>query len=546
MEDNNIPSAPTSPIVDSNPLQPQPANPADAAMQDAGQSPINPIEPSTPENQESTNEISDFKSKVIKKQEQLKRASGKAPSYSEAQHLLIEDLKTEKEKVKTQEASQLLKKDQSALLEKAEKEARLTAYLSGKKFAEEEGIQGFEIDEEMEQFALEKDQQTTAFANEALQQQQQELEKQQQMEAAKAQQQAQVEQQAMEKEQAVATAQEQMHKKKIQATVEKQKAAEDQITKEDADLKQIDPERFWNNASTGRKVMAGIGLLLSGIGSGLTGQKNMAMETINKLIDNDIKAQKLNAEQGLAKKKMGLEQVKLNLQKLNDATSNRLKQAQIGKIVADVNNDIAKLQEKRLMAKKLSSSEGLTKEEIFGLSTEDRKLMVRLSDGKFRPATSAELAKKLNGETIPQAKDAIRGLSRLKEIMALPAAELRLSLRAEAATIKQALKGSLRLELFGPGVMTDFESKMADKIIGDPTKLLTMDSIEKAKFDALLKKVKQGTIDKIRQAGVDIPKTKNEKILDQFMSKNKSISRPEAINALIKLNYWDESADVGF
>ena len=94
--------------------------------------------------------------------------------------------------------------------------------------------------------------------------------------------------------------------------------------------------------------------------------------------------------------------------------------------------------------------------------------------------------------------------------------------------------------------MTDFESKMADKIIGDPTKILTLDSVEKAKFNALLKKVKQGTIDKIRQSGVDIPKTKNEKILDQFMSKNKKISRPEAINALIKLGYWDENADVGF
>lgn len=54
----------------------------------------------------------------------------------------------------------------------------------------------------------------------------------------------------------------------------------------------IDPNRVWGNASTGNKVMAAIGIALSGIGSGLTGQPNMAMSVINKMIDRDIDAQK--------------------------------------------------------------------------------------------------------------------------------------------------------------------------------------------------------------------------------------------------------------
>jgi len=471
--------------------------------------------------------------------------------------MLIEDIKTKEEQLKTKEANDLRLEKDKIDLEKIRKDKRLEKYLSGKEWAEKTLQPGFEIDEEMEKYALEKDQQQSAAADEALQQQQQEAEKQQALEQAQIQQQAQIEKQAMHKEQAVAIAQEEMHKQKIQNTAQKLQSIHDKIEKEDTELRQIDPERFWNNASTGRKVMAGIGMLLSGIGSGLTGQKNMAMETINRLIDNDIKAQQLNAEQGLAKKKMSLEQIKLNMQKLNDATSNRLKQAQTSKIIADINNDIAKLQEQRINAKKLASSEGLTREEVFAMPTEERKLMVKLSDGNFRPAMNEQLAKKLNGETIPQAKDAIRGLERLKEMTTMPFSEFNLYARGEAESIKQSIKGALRLKLFGPGVMTDFESKLADRIIGSPTGVLKIKSVEMVKLNTLLKKMKQGTLDEIRQAGVNVPKTKNEKMLDQYMhvmeqrrskskSKSKPISRPEAINALIHLGKWDENEDIGF
>lgn len=61
---------------------------------------------------------------------------------------------------------------------------------------------------------------------------------------------------------------------------------------EDIQNSKIDPNRVWNSASTGNKVMAGIGILLSGIGSGLTGQQNMALGVIQKSIDRDIDAQK--------------------------------------------------------------------------------------------------------------------------------------------------------------------------------------------------------------------------------------------------------------
>lgn len=76
----------------------------------------------------------------------------------------------------------------------------------------------------------------------------------------------------------------------------------------------INPNRLWADSSTGGKIAAGIGILLSGIGSGLRGGKNQALEVINKMVDQDIDAQK--AELG---KKQTL--YSMNLQKTKDANT---------------------------------------------------------------------------------------------------------------------------------------------------------------------------------------------------------------------------------
>lgn len=54
----------------------------------------------------------------------------------------------------------------------------------------------------------------------------------------------------------------------------------------------IDPRGFWNKKDTSGKISAGIAIMLSGIGQGLAGGQNMAMQVIDKAIDRDIDAQK--------------------------------------------------------------------------------------------------------------------------------------------------------------------------------------------------------------------------------------------------------------
>lgn len=96
----------------------------------------------------------------------------------------------------------------------------------------------------------------------------------------------------------------------------------------------IDPNHYWNEKSTAGKIGSVIGLILGGIGSGLTGQENMAFKYLNTQIDRDIESQKVNMD----KKKNLMSYNMQMLGNLRDATqmtkamqmdvvSNKLKQA---------------------------------------------------------------------------------------------------------------------------------------------------------------------------------------------------------------------------
>ncbi len=56
----------------------------------------------------------------------------------------------------------------------------------------------------------------------------------------------------------------------------------------------INPHQLWDSKSGFDKARIGIGFLLSGMGAGLTGGPNLAVEMLNKDIDRDIDAQKAN------------------------------------------------------------------------------------------------------------------------------------------------------------------------------------------------------------------------------------------------------------
>lgn len=56
----------------------------------------------------------------------------------------------------------------------------------------------------------------------------------------------------------------------------------------------IDPNRYLGSMDTGQRIGTAIGLIMGGIGGGMTGQENPAMKMLNMQIDRDIEAQKAN------------------------------------------------------------------------------------------------------------------------------------------------------------------------------------------------------------------------------------------------------------
>jgi hypothetical protein len=73
----------------------------------------------------------------------------------------------------------------------------------------------------------------------------------------------------------------------------------------------IDPDRYVSNMSTGNKIAAAIGIALGGIGGGLSGKPNQALEIIRDAINKDVESQKseLGTKENLLSK---------NLQKYGD------------------------------------------------------------------------------------------------------------------------------------------------------------------------------------------------------------------------------------
>lgn len=105
-----------------------------------------------------------------------------------------------------------------------------------------------------------------------------------------------------------------------------QKAAFDAKDKQLFDAyasQKLDPNRYYKNMSTGSRIGAGIGFLLSGMGSATTGQPAMAQKFISDAVDRDIDAQKNDQGKAMNLWKMNREKYQ-NDQAATAATQNQL------------------------------------------------------------------------------------------------------------------------------------------------------------------------------------------------------------------------------
>jgi hypothetical protein len=140
-----------------------------------------------------------------------------------------------------------------------------------------------------------------------------------------------------------------------------EKAKLDELTKTAGDAR-VDPNHFWSSKSTGQKVAVGIASVLAmgldGAFKGLTGRSVGALEQFNRIIDQDIDAQRANIAQG----DKAVEQQKgiyaLTRQQFADedtrvaaarVMAKEALQARIAEVSAGTNDKIAKARAEQLM-----------------------------------------------------------------------------------------------------------------------------------------------------------------------------------------------------
>jgi hypothetical protein len=130
----------------------------------------------------------------------------------------------------------------------------------------------------------------------------------------------------------------------------------------------INPDRYWQNKSTGDKIIASIAMVIGGIGAGLTGKRNTAVDIISKAINADIDAQKKEmekAEKGITASKSVLGELRaqikdqklaeqLTLDSMYSAAQKKLdevksrfadpaKQAQVDQLIAQIDQKKEKI-----------------------------------------------------------------------------------------------------------------------------------------------------------------------------------------------------------
>ena len=258
---------------------------------------------------------------------------------------------------------------------------------------------------------------------------------------------------------------------------EYQKSLDEQVAKQlkavdEFGAMSIDQNRLYSNSSTAQKLMAGIGVILSG----LSGQKSRALEVIQGAIDRDLELQK--AEMSLAKDKVDkrtnlIGQMQSRLGNYNEAvraaevtmwnnaknmiqakvdnSSSEIAKAdgmsalgQIQERVDTLKNGMMKDAESRLaMSQNVDSDDKVSQAIVGRLNPQQQKRMV-LIDGKFAGLAKNDSEATKIAEAHAEFKNSLNLITELKDLYKDVGVEyLPSTARAEADQIRSQLLKSM-------------------------------------------------------------------------------------------------------
>lgn len=261
------------------------------------------------------------------------------------------------------------------------------------------------------------------------------------------------------------------------------------------------------SGNTFQKVMAGIGLALGAAAQVDTGV-NSGYEILKKNQDNIISMNKdlldsyLKKLDNLDTARMAVEddmdQITLNviekrMELANPGTQLKLTQLKESIENSRIQRDYVKTQiaknnvETKEIETKIEQQEnlrqlGVTKETVQYLPKEQQENVVfdPKTEDLLGIAPNKERANKI-AETVVDARNSEKAINNLIDL-AKNSSRLDIKRRAKVYTSLNALVGSLRMALLGPGVMTEAEYQRVLKVLGDPNKIFSFDTIEAEKL----------------------------------------------------------------
>jgi hypothetical protein len=328
-----------------------------------------------------------------------------------------------------------------------------------------------------------------------------------------------------------------------QAADEQEKA--NRIAQQDqADTEKVEADS--KDYSWGSKISQALAIMMGAYSQGLTGAKeNPAIVAIDKELERQAQQRKYSEEQKIKLQEMAYRQAQQKIEEQKAKTDSMLAWKKLEQADQDIAIKLQELGMKQQERQVLTKSR-FSQDEVRALPSKQREELnlVRLPDGSYASALGSEDAKKLRTEVLPATDNALRALKELKILNEKwgnnPLAKLTdREGRGRAQSLAQEIVGSIRLEYFGPGVLTDNEQDIARSIIGSPQAYMSLSGANKAKLDTMIDKMKFSRRIKLRESGIDMPLSRNEKMLQQAEQKYPNAQRGDLINALMKQGKWD-------
>lgn len=339
------------------------------------------------------------------------------------------------------------------------------------------------------------------------------------------------------------------------AVNEEQKAVNDveEKAKEDDDKVAADLAK---DSSWGDTIKQAVAIMMGAYSQGLTGAKsNPVLDLIEKRLEAKAKAEQWTAEQKVKALEQTQKAAKHEAEMQKSKTDSIIAKQNIEKNLIELDKSLADTEMAKMalanaqVVKNLSTKKQWTEADRVQIpnTQEGQELRERLvtigvdKDGNIMsaPAYTRAGATHLTKDVLPaiaNSQNTLKELVNLNEYFGNNVAKKIFS-RSEIAKSQgkqQMLVGSLRLELFGPGVLTDTEQELARNIIRDPSKIATLSSANEAALLSLLDKLTISKNNQLRQNGIEVPKSVNEINIEKIRAQAPKLQTHQIIDILKK------------